>query len=47
MANIRAETEEDRDAIYELNKLAFGQEDESRLVDALRESDDFIPELLR
>ena len=28
-----------------MNKLAFGQEDEPRLVDALRESDDFIPEL--
>jgi len=45
MLEIRAEKEEDREAIFEVNKLAFGQEDESRLVDALRESDDFIYEL--
>ncbi|KPK14446.1 MAG: GCN5 family acetyltransferase, partial [Nitrospira bacterium SG8_3] len=45
MIEIRAETEEDRKAIFEVNKLAFGQDDEARLVDALRESDDFIYEL--
>lgn len=45
MLEIRAEKKEDQPAIYEVNKLAFGQEDESRLVDALRESDDFIYEL--
>jgi len=45
MIEIRAEKEEDRPAIYEVNKLAFGQEDESRLVDALRESNDFIYDL--
>jgi putative acetyltransferase len=45
MLEIRAEIGEDRPAIYEVNKLAFGQEKEPRLVDALRESDDFISEL--
>jgi putative acetyltransferase len=45
MVEIRAENEADRESIYEVNKLAFGQEDEPRLVDALRESEDFIPEL--
>ncbi|UCF09227.1 MAG: N-acetyltransferase [Thermoplasmata archaeon] len=45
MLEIRAETEEDRQAIFEVNELAFGRENEAYLVDALRESDDFIPEL--
>lgn len=35
--NIRPEAERDRDAIWEVNRLAFGQEAEGRLVDALRE----------
>jgi putative acetyltransferase len=42
---IRAETEEDREAIFQVNRLAFGQDDEAWLVDNLRDSDDFIYEL--
>ena len=45
MITIRPETTEDYAAIHEVNLLAFGQEIESRLVEALRESPDFIPEL--
>jgi putative acetyltransferase len=33
---IRDETPDDHDAIREVNRLAFGQDDEGRLVDALR-----------
>jgi len=42
---IRSEKPEDKAAIYEVNKSAFNQDNEARLVDALRESDVFIPEL--
>ena len=35
--NIRAETAADLDAIRHVNRLAFGQHDEARLVDALRD----------
>ena len=45
MLTIRPENTEDHAAIYEVNQLAFEGEDEARLVDALRRSDDFIPEL--
>ncbi len=45
MLTIRPEKTEDHAAIYEVNQLAFEGEDEARLVDALRQSDDFIPEL--
>jgi len=45
MITIRPETTEDYAAIHEVNLLAFGQEIEPRLVEALRESPDFIPEL--
>src|SRR5215831_17208082 len=34
---VRAETPEDREAIRAVNRQAFGQEDEARLVDALRD----------
>jgi putative acetyltransferase len=34
---IRQETPADHDAIREVNRLAFGRDDEARLVDALRE----------
>ena len=34
--NVRPESPEDRDAIREVNRLAFGGEAESRLVDDLR-----------
>ena len=33
---IRPETTADQDAIRQVNRLAFGQEGEARLVDALR-----------
>jgi putative acetyltransferase len=36
-ATVRAETPDDLEAIREVNRRAFGQEDEARLVDALRE----------
>jgi len=42
---IRPERPEDRDAVFEVNRLAFGQENEARLVDALRQSSAFIPQL--
>ena len=34
---IRAETDTDFDFIREVNRLAFGQDDEARLVDSLRD----------
>ena len=45
MITIRPETAEDYAAIREVNLLAFGQEVEPRLVEALRRLPDFIPEL--
>ena len=45
MLAIRPENMEDLTAIYRVNQLAFGQEDEAKLVDTLRRSTDFIPEL--
>jgi putative acetyltransferase len=42
---IRPEAPGDRDPIYHLHREAFGGDAESRLVDALRESPAFIPEL--
>lgn len=45
MAEIRREEASDRDAVYEVNLQAFGQETEPRLVEAVRESPSFIPEL--
>jgi len=45
MITIRPETTEDYTAIAEVNLLAFGREVEPRLVEALRESPEFIPEL--
>jgi predicted N-acetyltransferase YhbS len=42
---IRQETENDFPSVYDLNKIAFGQENESKLVEALRKGDAFIPEL--
>ncbi|MBD1936660.1 N-acetyltransferase [Microcoleus sp. FACHB-68] len=45
MITIRSEKFEDFAAIYEVNKLAFGQEGEARLVDTIRQSDNFNSEL--
>ncbi len=42
---IRQEIKDDLRDIYEINTLAFGQENEAKLVDLLRESKTFIPEL--
>ncbi|MCM2266292.1 MAG: N-acetyltransferase [Elusimicrobiales bacterium] len=42
---VRPETPKDFDAIRKLNKKAFKGKSESKLVDAIRESDGFIPEL--
>ncbi len=42
---IRQELKEDHARIKEINDQAFKQEDESRLVNKLREKDQFIPEL--
>jgi putative acetyltransferase len=42
---VRAERPEDYAGIHEVNRLAFGRENEARLVEALRKSEGFIPEL--
>lgn len=42
---VRAENEGDSGAVRKLNKKAFGGNSESKLVDALRGSDGFIPAL--
>jgi putative acetyltransferase len=41
----RAETPSDRKAIAEVTTAAFGKEREARIVDAIRASDRFVPEL--
>lgn len=45
MITVQPEREEDYTAIHEINALAFGQENEARLVENLRKRADFIPEL--
>jgi len=42
---IRPERPADHDAVYALHTAAFGQENESRLVDLLRKSPHFVPGL--
>jgi predicted N-acetyltransferase YhbS len=42
---IREETEYDYPKIREVNDLAFGQENEGRLIEKLRQTENFIPEL--
>lgn len=42
---IRPERPVDHEAVFEVNRLAFGGLDEARLVEALRPSPAFIPEL--
>lgn len=42
---IRQETSEDHHTVYEINHLAFGQENESRLIEKIRKGETFVPEL--
>lgn len=42
---IRQEITGDKDAVYEINSIAFAQNNEAKLVDLLRQSNAFIPEL--
>ncbi|WP_337873456.1 N-acetyltransferase [Ignavibacterium sp.] len=42
---IRQENTNDITSVFELNKVAFGQENEAKLVDLLRSGNSFIPEL--
>jgi putative acetyltransferase len=44
---VRAETPADRERVFLVNAEAFGREDEARLVEALRGSPAFLPELSR
>lgn len=45
MIVIRSEEAADRQAIFEVNRLAFGQDNESRLIEKMRETKHFIPGL--
>lgn len=45
MITVRIETKKDYPVIYEVNKLGFNRENEAKLVDNLRKSSGFIPEL--
>lgn len=45
MVTIRAEGPQDYQAISQVNELAFDQPNEARLVEALRQSPAFVPEL--
>lgn len=42
---IRTEEEKDHKQIYEVSKLAFQQENEGKLIEKIRNSENFIPEL--
>lgn len=42
---IRKEEEKDLKDIYKINRLAFGQENESKLIDKIRAGSNFIPDL--
>ena len=42
---IRKEEEKDHKQIHEVNKLAFQQENESNLIEKIRKSENFVPEL--
>jgi len=42
---VRQEQQEDKDGIFELNALAFGQEEEGHIVNKIREGENFLPEL--
>jgi putative acetyltransferase len=42
---IRQEVQEDYKSVYEINKMAFGQENESKLIEKIRRGPNFVPEL--
>ena len=42
---IRQEVKEDHKRVYEINKMAFGQENESKLIEKIRKGPNFVPEL--
>lgn len=42
---IRQEIPDDFNTVFEINKLAFGQDNEAKLVSLLRQSNAFVPEL--
>ncbi|UCE36992.1 MAG: N-acetyltransferase [Thermoplasmata archaeon] len=42
---IRQEQKDDYKKVYEINKEAFNQEDESKLIERIRASEGFVPEL--
>src|SRR4029453_15290935 len=42
---VRVEDERDREAVFDVNRLAFGRDNEARLVEALRRSPAFVSEL--
>lgn len=42
---LRAETEADYEAVAEVTAAAFGKQDEARLVEAIRASEEYVPEL--
>jgi len=42
---IRQEIKDDYKRVYEINKLAFGQENESKLIEKIRKGPNFVPEL--
>jgi putative acetyltransferase len=42
---IRKEEKKDLKEIYEINRLSFGQENESKLIDKIRAGSNFIPDL--
>ena len=42
---IRQEMASDHEKVYEINRLAFNQEDESKLIERIRESNNHVPEL--
>ena len=45
MITIRKENKIDYEKVFELNALAFGQDNEANLVELLRKSESFVPEL--
>ena len=45
MITIRPERQEDFESIHQVNLLAFGGEDEAKLIRRIRQSAGFIPEL--